>query len=59
MSSTSALGSVTSAAPLISTTLDTSARYLKVVGANVSTTEVMDVRVEYRVPVKYRWYRQF
>lgn len=59
VSSTSALGSVTSAAPLISTTLDTSARYLKVIGANVSTTEVMDVRVEYRVPVKYRWYRQF
>lgn len=59
VSSTSALGSVTSAAPLISTTLDTSARYLKVIGANISTTEVMDVRVEYRVPVKYRWYRQF
>ncbi len=59
VSSTTALGSVTSASPLISTTLDTSARSLRVIGTNISTTEVMDVRVEYRVPVKYRWYRQF
>lgn len=53
------LGGVNSSTPGISATLDTSTRALKVIGSNISTTEVLEVLVEYRLPVKYRWYRQF
>ena len=59
VSTTNVLADVTTAAQIISATLDTSTRQLRVVAANVSTSEVLDVRVEYRIPAKYRWYRAY
>lgn len=59
VSITTALASVTSAANITSLTLDTSTRRLDISATNVAGSETLDGRLEYRVPVKYRWYRQF
>lgn len=59
VSVTTALSDVTTAAKLASTTLDTSARRLDVSATGITSTETLDGRLEYRVPVKYRWYRQY
>ena len=59
VSVTTALSDVTTAAKLASTTLDTSARRLDISATGITSTETLDGRLEYRVPVKYRWYRQF
>lgn len=55
----STLGGVNLANALISSTLDTSTRWLKVIGTNIATNEIVELQVEYRIPVKYRWYRAF
>lgn len=49
---------VTAAAPLTSSTLDTSTRRLEISATALGAAEVLDARVEYRIPAKYRWYRQ-